>query len=183
MARLVYTEKDRKFADGVRQELDNNIIQQKVLYYGIDMQKSSVDEVYGEITKKIYYNPIAFFCRILWEEPEVVYVGGTEDTIYRIECYVNTKELENRSIVAKSGDIIENNSDFYEIEKVILTKPEMGQHDSKIETKLVCRSCRMDFFDAPVHPIEAPRDNYSGTMNPDIPTSESYGTKELVFPD
>lgn len=182
MPRLFFTDLDRKFTEGVRQELDANIVQQEVLYYKINMQKSQVDEVYGEITKKAYDNPVSFYTRLLWQEPEVVFRGGFQDTIYRVECYCNTKELEDRGIVAKAGDVIESTGEFYEIEKVVLTKPQMGQQDDKIETSLYCRSCRENYFVAPEHPLSVPKSNYSGSGNTDKPTTENYGTKELVFP-
>jgi hypothetical protein len=185
MPRQFHTGKDRKFMDGIRTEIDNDLVRQHCLYYRINVKKSKVDEVYGEITKKVFDDPVGFYCRILWEEPEVIYRGATKDTIYRIECRVNTKELEDRGIVAKDGDVIEHNQEFYEIEKAVLTQPELGQQDSKIEVRINCRSCRENYFDAPTHPIKEPKDRYSGTMNPDIPTVENYvgNGRELIFPD
>jgi len=185
MPRTFFTEKDRKYFDGIRTEIDNDLIRQKCLYYKIDLKKSQVDEVYGEVTRKVYQDPVGFYCRILWEEPDVTFNGATQDIIYRIECHVNVKELEDRSIVAKAGDVLEHNEEFYEIEKAVLTQPEMGQHDSKIEIRLNCRSCREEYFDAPTHPIPAPKDHYSGSLNPEIPSVENYvgNGREMIFPD
>ncbi len=182
MPREFVTEKDREFIKGVRSEIDENLVRQELLYYRIDMDKSTVDEVYGEITKKVYDAPVSFYARCRWEEPEQRFEGATSDTIYRMEVFCDPDQLERRGIVAKAGDVLERHADFYEIESAVLTKPLMGQIDEKIELRMMVRSCRTIYFDAPTHAITVPKDHYSGTMNPSIPATETYGESEIVWP-
>jgi len=187
MARQYVTQKEYNLFKGLRSEIDENLIRQDIYYYRINMDNSKIDDVYGEITKKIYDNPVQFTARWLWQDPEITYNGSTQDIIYRLEIYVDPDQLERRGIIAKSGDIIEttgkgSSGEFYELESVVLTQPVMGHINEKIEYKMIARSCRINFFDAPANPITAPKDNYSGSGNPVIPTSESYGTSEIIWP-
>ena len=182
MPREFVTEKDRKFFSNVRSEIDENLVRQELLYYRIDLEKSIVDDVYGEITRKVYDVPISFYARCKWEEPEQKFEGATSDTIYRMEIFCDADQLERRGIVAKAGDVIARHGDFYEIESAVHTKPLMGQADERIEYRLLVRSCRTIFFDAPIHEIKMPKDHYSGTANPAIPDTETYGEQEIVWP-
>jgi len=189
MPRAHVTEKDIDFIKGIRSEVDENLVRQELLFYKINMERSTVDNVYGEITSKVYNDPVSFYARCLWLEPEQTFQGAMSDTIYKMEVYCDVDQLERRGIVVKAGDIIERSDDkhthtgeFFEIDSAVKTQPMMGHIDEKIEMKLMVRSCRFDFFNAPGHPISPAKDKYSGTMNPSIPSVEQYGTQEIVWP-
>lgn len=185
MARQFITEKERKFAQNIRSEIDEDIIRQKLLYYKINLQKSQIDRIYGEITRKVADQPVEFYARCLWEEPTQTFEGATADTTYSMEVYCDPDQLERRGIVTKAGDVLERDGEFFEILSSVQTMPAFGQIDNKIEQRLMVRSCREDYFVRPEHPVDEPKDKYSGSGNPEIPTSESYvgQGKEIVFPE
>jgi len=116
----------------LNRELMNNIIQQQVGYYKINLDKT-VSNLYGESTSKTYNNPVLINCLIDRGDIE----SKTEDTGMDIVRNMKFKflrddlagidlstELDNDgkgftyNIVPEMGDVILWNNNYYEVETV-----------------------------------------------------------------
>lgn len=111
----------------INRELLNRIIEQKVGYYKIDLEKTE-SNIYGESTNKYYNNPVLINCLI--ERGDTMFENNLDnvdskrninvrflrDDLAGIE--VNSFDGESYNIVPEVGDIILWNEDFYEIHNI-----------------------------------------------------------------
>ena len=131
---LFGTPRDISLMRHINRELVNNIIQQQVGYYKIDLTKTT-SNMYGESNgAKIYYDPVLINCIIertppTWETDSIgpdikqdITVRFLRDDLAGIEL---SSELEGGGrgftygIVPEVGDILLWNNDYYDVDGTI----------------------------------------------------------------
>ena len=113
----------------INKELVNNIIQQSVGYYTVNLEKTS-SNIYGESTHKTYNNPILVNCLIertppVWGETEF----GT-DVTQDITVRFLRDILVDINLVPQVGDVVLWQEDYYEISGVIENQLVVGKDPS-----------------------------------------------------
>ena len=127
---LFGTSRDASLIRHINRELINNIIEQQVGYYKIDLTKTT-SNMYGESNgTKIYYDPVLINCIVertppTWKTDSIgpdieqdITVRFLRDDLAGID--VSTEQSADiygftHSIVPEVGDIVMWNNDFYEI--------------------------------------------------------------------
>ena len=102
----------------INKELINNIIQQSVGYYTINLEKTT-SNVYGESSNKTYNNPILVNCLIernaqAWTETEF----GT-DVTREINVRFLRDILVDINLVPQVGDVVLWQENYYELSGIV----------------------------------------------------------------
>lgn len=110
--------RDISFFRHINKELINNIIEQQVGYYILDLLKTN-SNIYGESLQKTYQNPVLVNCLIdridqAWSETDL----GT-DVTRTINVRFLRDILVDIQLVPKVGDIILWDENYYEISSLI----------------------------------------------------------------
>ena len=107
-------DRDAKLFVRMNKELINCIINTEVVIYQISNQYSSVN-IYGESTKKIFFNPVRFNCLISREdkdfENEDELISYTQNATFSFL----REDLKERNIVLSPGDVIQWDNEYYEV--------------------------------------------------------------------
>ena len=116
----------------LNRELINNIIEQKVGYYKINLDKTT-SNVYGESSKKIYNDPVLVNCLIERGDTESTTDDFGMDITRTIKCRFLRDDLAGidlstelpadgkgftYNIVPEIGDVVLWNNDYYEVNNV-----------------------------------------------------------------
>jgi hypothetical protein len=116
----------------VNRELLNNIIEQKVGYYKINLDKTT-NNIYGEATTKTYNDPVLINCLIERGDTESTTDDFGMDIVRNITCRFLRDDLAGidlstelgpdgvgftHNIVPEIGDVILWNNDYYEVNNV-----------------------------------------------------------------
>ena len=116
----------------VNRELLNNIIEQKVGYYKVNLNKTEAN-MYGESSKKTYNDPVLINCLIERGDTEAVTDEFGMDFTRNITCRFLRDDLAGidlstelgpdgvgftYNIVPEVGDVVLWNNDFYEVNNV-----------------------------------------------------------------
>jgi hypothetical protein len=113
----------------INKELVNNIIQQSVGYYTVNLEKTSAN-IYGESTHKTYNNPILVNC-LIERTPQVW--GETDfgsDVTQDITVRFLRDILVDINLVPQVGDVVLWHEDYYEISGVVENQLVVGKDPS-----------------------------------------------------
>ena len=110
--------RDISLIRSMNRELINDIIQTEVAYYKLALHQTT-SNIYGESTKKSYYEPLRLSCLIDKSDQE----WSSDDfgpDIKQIYQYKFLKaDLININLVPEVGDLILFNNDFWEVDTFI----------------------------------------------------------------
>jgi hypothetical protein len=142
---LFGTPRDISLMRHINRELVNNIIQQQVGYYKIDLTKTT-SNMYGESNgSKIYYNPVLINCIVertppTWTTDSIgpdisqdITVKFLRDDLAGIELSTELPEGGkgfSYGIVPEVGDIILWNNDYYDVDGTIENQLFVGKDPS-----------------------------------------------------
>jgi len=115
MARLFISKKEINFINDTAKELIKDVIGQKIYYYSISEIKSKVHDVYEESSEKIFENPIEIECLVKYQEPEIRTNRFGSEKYFKIEAYIQSKDLLDKNIEILEGDFFSFGSVFFEI--------------------------------------------------------------------
>ena len=115
MSRLFITKKEINFINDTAKELIKDVIGQKIYYYSISEIKSKVHDVYEESHEKIFENPIEIECLVKYQEPEIRTNRFGSEKYFKIEAYIQSKDLLDKKIEILEGDFFSFGSVFFEI--------------------------------------------------------------------
>jgi hypothetical protein len=121
--------RDISFIRHINKELINNIIEQQVGYYVLDLNKTS-SNLYGESLQKTYYDPILVKCLIdrvdqNWSETEF-----GSDITRTINVRFLRDILVDIQLVPNVGDVILWDENYYEIAGIIENQFIVGKDPS-----------------------------------------------------
>jgi hypothetical protein len=121
--------RDISFIRHINKELINNIIEQQVGYYILDLSKTN-SNLYGESLSKTYQDPVLINCLIdridqAWSETEF-----GSDVTRTINVRFLRDILVDIQLVPKVGDIILWDENYYEIGSLIENQFVVGKDPS-----------------------------------------------------
>lgn len=151
MARLFITPRELNFISDITKEIIKDVIGQRIFYYPISEIKTKTHSVYNEALKKVYDNPIALDALVdnnFQNDTKIDKFGV--DAQYKVEVYVQYRDLVDKGINVSIGDFFSFDTIFYEITERSFMRNIYGMPDHKDGVKIVGVMARQGLFDAPV---------------------------------
>lgn len=116
MSRLFITPRELNFISDISKEVIKDVVGQRIYYYAINELKTNTDAVYNEATKKVFDRPVAIDCFVdntLQTDTRVD--GFGVDQQFKIEVYLQHRDLVDKGINITMGDFFSFSDVFYEI--------------------------------------------------------------------
>lgn len=150
MSRLFLTPRELNFISDITKELIKDVIGQKIYYYSINEIKTKIDGVYNEALQKVYDKPIAIDCLVdsnFQIETKIDQFGV--DAQYKIEVYVQYRDLVEKGIAVAIGDMFSFSDVFYEVTEQNIMRSIYGMAEHRDGVKLIGTKARATQFTAP----------------------------------
>jgi|GEM_PF-1080636 len=151
MARLFITPREYNFISDITKEIIKDVVGQKIIYYPISEIKTKTHEVYNEALKKVFDNPIVLDALVNNEfQTETKIDKFGVDAQYRIEAYLQHRDLVEKGISVNIGDFFSFAENFYEIAERNFMRNMYGAAEHKDGIRLVGVKSRQGLFAAPI---------------------------------
>lgn len=150
MSRLFITPREINFISDITKELIKDVVGQKIYYYSISELKTKAHDVYNEALQKVYDNPIAIDALVdnnFQTETKIDKFGI--DAQFKIEVFVQYRDLVDKGINVNIGDFFSFSDIFYEITERAFMRNIYGLPEHKDGVKLVGVKAREGLFKAP----------------------------------
>lgn len=150
MSRLYITPRELNFISDITKEFIKDVVGQKIYYYAINENKTHVDALYNEATKKVYDGPLAIDCLV-----DVKFHADTKmdafgiDAQYKIEVFIQYRDLVDKGININIGDFFSFSDIFYEVAEKNFMRNIYGLPEHKDGIKLIGIQSRDGQFRAP----------------------------------
>lgn len=147
MARLFITPRELDLISDLTKEIIKDVIGQKIFYYPVRMDVTSIHDVYEESTEKVFDAPIEVDALIEWSPGEVKTTKFGNEMFHSIEARVHARDLADKDLRMKIGDFMSYGSVFFEIVQVVTISKIFGQVEHITGYKLVGKQARSDLID------------------------------------
>ncbi len=124
---LFGTSRDASLFRHLNKEIINNIIETVVDVYKMDI-KVNKSNMYGEVEKRIWLDPVRFACLIAKDEPSDKYEEAGYDKAQTIKFSILRDELVEKDFVIEAGDVFHWNNIYWEIDHVLENQFLMGRN-------------------------------------------------------
>jgi hypothetical protein len=109
------SERDVQFFKGIAREIVDEVIQNTIVLFKINLNETKVN-IYGESLNKTWYPGVEIFALINKEPESARYEGFGLDTDQNITFKLDRWMLEEKGIYPEVGDIINFNQSYFEID-------------------------------------------------------------------
>ena len=142
MARLFITPREIDFISDLTKEVTKDVIGQKIYYYKIREDLTSVHEVYEEAVEKIFDPPVELEALVEWQ-PETIATNrfGSEE-LSTISIFLHARDLLDKDILVEEGDYFSYGELFFEMTSVIADKNLFGQVEHITGYKITGKQAR-----------------------------------------
>jgi hypothetical protein len=149
MSRLFITPRELNFISDITKEVIKDVCGQFIYYYPISEIKTKAHSVYNESLQKIFDNPIKIDCFVdnNFQSDTKINSFGI-DTNFRVEVYIQHRDLVEKGINAAIGDFFSFSDIFYEITEQMFMRNIYGLPEHKDGVKLVGTKARESQFKA-----------------------------------
>jgi len=127
MARLFITPREIDFISDITKELIKDVAGQKIFYFRIREDLSSVHDVYEESSDKVFDPPVELESLIEWNPNEVRTNRFGSEEYLSITAHIHVRDVIDRNITVREGDYFSYDSVYYEITSIIVEKLIFGQ--------------------------------------------------------
>ncbi len=149
MSRLFLTQREMNFISDITKELIKDVVGLKIYYYPINEAKTQTEGPYNEALKKVFDNPIAIDCLVDTNfQTETVTNQFGIDSQFKIEVYVQHRDLSDKGISLTIGDFFSFSDVFYEITEKVFMRNIYGMPEHKDGVKLIGTKAREEQFKA-----------------------------------
>jgi hypothetical protein len=151
MARLFITPREYNFISDITKEIIKDVVGQKIIYYPISEIKTKTHEIYNEALKKVFDNPIVLDALVNNEfQTETKIDKFGVDAQYKIEVYLQHRDLVEKGISVNIGDFFSFAEIFYEITERSFMRNMYGAAEHKDGIRLIGVKSREGLFTAPI---------------------------------
>ena len=147
MARLFITPRELNFISDITKEIIKDVVGQKIYYYPISEHKTKTHGIYNEAIKKVFDNPIAIDALVdnnFQSDTKIDQFGI--DAQYKIEAYIQHRDLVEKGINVTIGDYFSFSEVFYEITERAFMRNIYGMPEHKDGVKLIGTRVRESQF-------------------------------------
>jgi len=147
MGRLFITNREIDFINDIAKEVAKDVIGQTIHYYAISEDKTNLNVLYNESSKKIFDTPIEIRALVEYTgETEVTTTKYGQDHVWNLVVFFHKKDMTDKSIVLRDGDFLQYGGRFFEIQKLTSPKDIYGQNENITEVRADCRIARETQF-------------------------------------
>ena len=151
MSRLFVTNREVDFVGDITKELLKDVVGQSIIYYPISEEKTRMNTLYNESSQKIFDTPIEIRALVEYKgETEVTTTKFGIDSIYEMTVFFHKKDLVDRNITVREGDVVQYGERFYEITKLTKPKDIFGQNENIHGIHAECRITREGQFNTAI---------------------------------
>lgn len=149
MSRLFITSRELNFISDINKELIKDVVGQRIFYYPISENKTQIHGVYNEALQKVFDNPIAIECLVdnTFQTDTSINEFGV-DAQYRIEAFVQYRDLVDKGITLSIGDFFSFSDVFYEITARTIIGNIYGMPEHREGIKIIGTKARESQFKA-----------------------------------
>lgn len=127
MPRLFITPREQNLISDLTKEIVKDVNGQKIYYYPISELKTKAHTLYNESPEKVFDSPLSIDAFVGVPEATGKIDQFTYDQEFRLEAYVQYRDLADKNINMTVGDFFSYGSVLYEIADVNPIKPIFGQ--------------------------------------------------------
>jgi len=151
MSRLFITPRELNFISDITKEIIKDVVGQKIYYYSISETKTNSNGIYGESMEKVFDGPIIIDALVdnNFQSDTKIDTFGI-DSKYKIEVYVQHRDLVEKGINIAIGDFFSFSDVFYEITERSFMRNIYGLPEHKDGVKLTGTKAREGQFKAPI---------------------------------
>ena len=147
MARLFITPREIDFISDITKEVIKDIIGQKIFYYRVRDDLSSVHDIYEESRDKIFDPPIDIDAIVDWRPQEFKTNKFGVEEMSMIDIYIHRRDLIDKDLEVRTGGYFSFGRIFFEITSANDEKNLFGQVEYTVGTKLVGKQARRGAID------------------------------------
>lgn len=147
MARLFVTSREVNLISDLTKEVIKDVAGQKVYYYSVREDLSSVHDVYEESPDKIFDPPIEIEARVEYLPEEIRTNRFGSEEFYTINVFFHERDLLDRGIDVRTGDFFSYGDTFFEITSAIVESNVYGQIEHAIGVKVTGKQARIGQID------------------------------------
>lgn len=128
--------RDASLFKTMNRELINRLINTEVVIYQLSTELTRTN-LYGESTRKVFFNPVRMNCLISREDKSISNEDGFIDFSYNATFSFLRDELVEKQLVISEGDIIKWDNEYFEANLVFSNQLWVGKDpDSHLPTVL-----------------------------------------------
>ena len=151
MSRLFLTERELNFISDITKELIKDCVGQVIYYYAINEVKTKTHGVYNEAQSKVFDPPISIDCLVSSNfETETKTNSFGPDAQYKIEVYIQWRDLVDKGINVCQGDFFSFGEIMYEITDRVVMRNIYGLAEHKDGLKVTGIKSRNSQFNVPI---------------------------------
>jgi|GEM_PF-738158 len=118
----------------INRELINKILNTEVVVYQLSTEHTRPN-IYGESTRKVFFNPMRMNCLISRSSKEAAGEDGYADYTHTATFAFLRADLVEKNLVLNIGDIVKWDNEYYELNLVFSNQLWTGRNpDSHLET-------------------------------------------------
>lgn len=167
MSRLFATQRELNFISDITKELIKDVVGNFIYLYPISELKTQTHGVYNEALQKIYDNPIKVDALVdsnFQTDTKIDKFGI--DAQYKIEVFIQHRDLVDRGINISIGDFFSFSDVFYEITERVFMRNILGLPEHKDGVRLIGIKSREGLFKAPtIGPTDISRPDGDAVQN------------------
>ena len=155
MARLFITPREQDLISDLTKEVIKDVVGQKIYYYRVMTEVTSVHDVYEEAVDKHFDTPIEIDARIEWAPSETVTNRFGTEKLSTMTAYIHYRDLIDKDIEVREGDYFSYGDSFFEITTSAFLSEIYGEVEYKTGVKIVGKQARKGLIDRdPIGPTD-----------------------------
>jgi len=155
MARLFITPREQALISDLTKEIVKDVIGQKIYYYRVMTEVTSVHDVYEEAIDKHFDTPVELDATVEWNPSETATNRFGSEKVATMNVYIHYRDLIDKDIQVKEGDFFSYGDTFFEIVTTSFTSEIYGEVEYKTGIQLVGKQARKGLIDKdPIGPTD-----------------------------
>lgn len=155
MARLFITPREQALISDLTKEIVKDVIGQKIYYYRVMTEVTSVHDVYEEAIDKHFDTPIEIDATVQWNPSETSTTRFGSEKVATMNVYIHYRDLIDKDIEVKEGDYFSYGDTFFEIVTTSFIAEIYGEVEYKTGVQLIGKQARKGLIDKePIGPTD-----------------------------
>jgi hypothetical protein len=155
MARLFITPREQALISDLTKEIVKDVIGQKIYYYRVMTEVTSVHDVYEEAIDKHFDTPVELDATVEWNPSETATNRFGSEKVATMNVYIHYRDLIDKDIQVKEGDFFSYGDTFFEIVTTSFISEIYGEVEYKTGIQLVGKQARKGLIDKdPIGPTD-----------------------------
>jgi len=142
MARLFITPREVDLISDLTKEGMKDVIGQKIYYYRVREDLTTIHDVYEEAIDKIFDQPIELDATVEWNSPEITTTRFGVGSNQVVGAFLHYRDLIDKDIEVREGDYFSYGETFFEITQLQWQSTVYGEVEHLTGVKLAGKQAR-----------------------------------------